>query len=345
MAILAMLFAAIGKQAGRALTTALGWASTLLFGRVPRQKQLLLSLITLGSLAWVVLLLGIILPGVGTFLLTAIPLPGFIDQNWVRLAMLIGALVMPLLVGLGGLFMVSAGSRPTGLGAARQVLRGYPIAFLLAFTLIFLGVVGALRKGHTLARRWTDAHIPIVMHAGGYESIVDDLERALRESGLTVERRPAAAILAVPARLVGRVAGGGVRALVPDRLTTLYSAVLEVELYPSDIAISGQKLAVARARAAIASRLTATSAYLTTSKEAQAVEDRLEGIVRARGTTHKGRPGRSDGLIEEVRAIDTTLATLDVDYAEWEVLYRMRLQIERDLLVGSPVGQPLQPPT
>jgi hypothetical protein len=61
--------------------------------------------------------------------------------------------------------------------------------------------------------------------------------------------------------------------------------------------------------------------------------------------THKGRPGRSDGLIEEVRAIDTTLATLDVDYAEWEVLYRMRLQIERDLLVGSPVGQPLQPPT
>ena len=345
MAIFAMLFAAIGKQAGRVLTTALGWASTLLFGRVPRQKQLLLSLITLGSLAWVVLLLGIILPSVGTFLLTALPLPGFIDQNWVRLAMLIGALVMPLLVGLGGLFMVSAGSRPTGLGAARQVLRGYPIAFLLAFTLIFLGIVGALRKGRTLARRWTDAHIPIVVHAGGYETMVNDLDKALRESGLTVERRPAAAILAVPARLVGRVAGGGVRALVPDELTTLYSPVLVVELYPSDIAISGQKLAVARARAAIASRLTATSAYLTTSKEAQAVEDRLEGIVRARGTTHEeGRPGRSDGLIEEVRAIDTTLATLDVDYAEWEVLYRMRLQIERDLLVGSPVGQPLQPP-
>ena len=147
MAIFAMLFAAIGKQAGRVLTTALGWASTLLFGRVPRQKQLLLSLITLGSLAWVVLLLGIILPSVGTFLLTALPLPGFIDQNWVRLAMLIGALVMPILVGLGGRFMVNAGSRPTGLTGARQVLRGYPIAFLLAFTLIFLGIVGALRKG------------------------------------------------------------------------------------------------------------------------------------------------------------------------------------------------------
>ena len=28
-----------------------------------------------------------------------------------------------------------------------------------------------------------------------------------------------------------------------------------------------------------------------------------------------------------------------VDAAEWEVLYRMRLQIERDLLIGVPVGQ------
>jgi hypothetical protein len=345
LAILAALFAAIGRQTGRVLTTALGWASTLLFGRVPRQKQLLLSLISLGSLAWVVLLLGIVLPNVGTFLLTALPLPDFIDQNWVRLAMLIGALVMPLLVGLGGLFIVDAVGRPAGFEAARQVLRGYPIAFLLAFTIILLGVVGVVRKGRTLARRWTEAHIPIVVHPGGYETMVDDLEKALREADLTVERRPAAAILAVSGRLVGRVAGGGVRALVPDELTTLCSPVLTVELYPSDVAISGQKVAVARARAAIASRLTATAAYMTTSKEAQAIEDRLEGIVRARGTTQEeGPPGRSDRLISEVRAIDATLATLDVDYAEWEVLYRMRLQIERDLLVGSPVGQAFRPP-
>jgi hypothetical protein len=175
--------------------------------------------------------------------------------------------------------------------------------------------------------------------------MVDDLEEALRESGLTVQRRPAAAILAVPAQLVGRVAGGGVRALVPDKLTTLYSPVLEVELYPSDIAISGEKVAVARARAAIASRLTATAAYLTTSKEAEAVEDRLDRIIQARKTMDsEGLSGPSEALLEELRALDATLATLVVDSAEWEVLYRMRLQIERDLLVGSPVGQALRPP-
>src|SRR5450759_1370448 len=52
MAILAALFAAVGRQAGRVLTTALGWASALLFGRVPRHKQLLLSTAQLGSGPW-----------------------------------------------------------------------------------------------------------------------------------------------------------------------------------------------------------------------------------------------------------------------------------------------------
>jgi hypothetical protein len=72
VAIRATLFALIERQAGRLLTTALGWTSTLLFGRVPRQKRLLLSLIALRSLVWVALLFGIILPDVGTFLLTAL---------------------------------------------------------------------------------------------------------------------------------------------------------------------------------------------------------------------------------------------------------------------------------
>ena len=61
--------------------------------------------------------------------------------------------------------------------------------------------------------------------------------------------------------------------------------------------MSGQKVAVARAHAAIASRLTATAAYLTTSKETKAVEDRLGEIVRARGKMHdEGRPGRPGRL-------------------------------------------------
>jgi len=340
MAIFAGLFAAVGQQAGRILTTALGWASTLLFGRVPQNRQLLLSVETLGSIAWVAMVAGVLIPSVGTFLLAAIPAPSFVQDGWIRLAMLVGAIVLPLLIGVGSLLLVDASDRPRGTGLIGAVLRGYPLAFLLAFTLVFLAVVGVARWVRSLARRWTDAHIPIVVRPGGYDTVVADLEDALDQAGLAVNRRPAPAVMSVPARLVGAVAGGGIRALVPDRLTMLASRTLEVGIYPSDIAISGIKADVARARAAVASRLTSTAAHLTTSKESQAVEDRLEALAKARPTFDaEGDPILPEDVVVELRRIDEILARLDVDYDEWEVLYRMRLQVERDLRTGAPVGE------
>src|SRR5689334_9012697 len=191
VAIFAGVFAAVGQQAGRILTTALGWSTTLLFGRVPQSRQLVLSLITLGSIAWVAMVAGVLMPSVGTFLLAAVPVPGFVPEEWVRLAMLVGAIAMPLAIGIGSLFVVDASQRPAGVHLITQVLRGYPLAFLLAFTLVFLAVVGVLRKARSLSKRWTDAHIPIVVRPGGYDRMVADLEDALDQAGLAVDRRPA----------------------------------------------------------------------------------------------------------------------------------------------------------
>src|SRR5205085_2605914 len=71
-----------------------------------------------------------------------------------------------------------------------------------------------------------------------------------------------------------------------------------------------------------------------------AVEDRLEAIARARPRPDEaGRVELSDAVVTDLRAVDETLAKLDVAYDEWEVLYRMRLQIERDLRAGAPVGE------
>ncbi|MEO8229833.1 MAG: hypothetical protein ABI628_08740 [Chloroflexota bacterium] len=73
MAFLAALVAFGSKYAGKVLTTALGWASTMLFGRVPASRQIALAGITFGSVIWMVLLAGVALPDLGTFLLLIIP--------------------------------------------------------------------------------------------------------------------------------------------------------------------------------------------------------------------------------------------------------------------------------
>jgi hypothetical protein len=345
MAILAGLLGFIGRFAGKVLTTTLGWASILLFGRVPGDRQIVLAFITFGSVVWAALAVGVVLPYVGAFLVAAVPAPGMISEDWLRLAMLIGALTVPAVVGIASLFVVEPASRPKGLDIAVQVLRGYPLSAALAVTLVLLALVGIARFVHHLTLRWTEAHVPVVVRPGGYERVVADLERALDDAGLAVSRRSAPGVLAVPGRLLGAIAGPGIRSLVPEQLVELAGAGIEIGLYPSDIAISGDKTSVARARAAIASRLVATEAWMTTSAESQEIEQRLERLAAARRPG--GEPGAaavSDGdaapldIPAELRSIDQALAVLPVPHDEWEVLYRQRLQVERDLLAGTRPG-------
>jgi hypothetical protein len=327
MAILATVFGMLGRFAGRVLTTTLGWAGTLLFGRVRKDHQVILAAVTFGSVVWAALLVGVIVPDVGTFLLAFVPVPDFIDPLWVRVGMVVAAAVLPLVVGGAILLLLDSADRPKGRDAVALVLRGYLVTAALALTLVFLAVVGTVRKARVLAKRWSDAHIPAVVQPGGYERVVRDLEQALDDADLDVAPRDAPKVLAVPGRLLASVAGRYFSSLVPDRLQQLTGPGIEVLIHQSDIAISGGKSEVARARAAIASRLTSSAAYRTTSAEAQTIEERLERL--AHDPTH---------AMAELRWIDDELATIELDADEWEVLYRIRLQVERDLLSGRPVG-------
>src|SRR4051812_37161005 len=99
MAIFQVLFAALSKQASKLLNTAFGWATTMLFGKVPADRQIYLSLISFGSVLWLVVVAGVAFPRVGTFLLTFVPLPKWVDTTWIRIAMLAGAALIPLFVG------------------------------------------------------------------------------------------------------------------------------------------------------------------------------------------------------------------------------------------------------
>jgi hypothetical protein len=322
MAFLAALLALGSKYAGKVVSTTLGWASTLLFGRVPASRQILLTGITFGSVIWMVLLGGVLFPELGTFLLLLVPPQGFVPTAVIRLAMLAGALVVPAIIGV--LTLRLATGADVG-GPVKGVLRGYPLTVLLAVLLVFLAVLAIWRKARSLARRWTDAHVPLVIESGAYEQVVGDLERALKAVGLDVTQRDAPAVMSRPARWLASVGGRGSGGLVPERMIELNGPGLEILVYPMDVLISGRPADVMRARAAVASRLTTSSAHLTVTAEAQAVEDRLTELGRRPET------GFGASEVDVFAAIDETLMTIRIPYDEWEVLYRQRLQVERDL--------------
>ena len=337
MAILATLLAFGSRFAGKVLTTALGWASTLLFGRVPANRQILVLGITFGSVIWIVLIVGVIFPDIGTFLLVLVPQQRFIPESTIRLAMLAGALIVPGVVG-GLTLTLAAPTQRSGRRIIEGVARGYPLTALLAVLLLFLAGLSIWRKGRSLAKGWTDAHVPIVVEAGAYEQVADDLDRAVTAAGLEVTPVTASAAMSKPAQWLAAVAGPGSRSLVPDRMIQLDGKDLDILIYPMDLLISGKPDLVNRARAAMASRLTTSSAHMTMSAEAQAVEDRLTALARPPVDDPDHRPRYDDAAETELRSIDDVLSSIPVPYEEWEVLYRQRLQVERDLRAGAMAG-------
>ncbi len=330
MAIFGSVFALLGRFAGRVLNSALGWATLLLFGKVEGRNQSVLLVIALGSLVWVLAIVGVLIPDVGTFLLAFVPVPDFIDENVVRLAMVGVVVVIPLLIGAAALFIADPVARPQRLNLAGGVLRGYPFTLVLAITILVLGAVSVVRKVRSLAKRWEDAHVPMIVKPNGYDTVLADLEGVLRRAGLPVEPRPAPSVVSLPPRLLDAVAGRALGALVPDKLMLLHAPDVEVLVYPSDVAISGSRGAVARARAAIAAQLTRSPAYMTASAEAQRIEDEVQAL--AEGSARRGAADWS-ALRERLADIDRRLVTLTVPFDEWETVYRERLQVERDALI------------
>ncbi|HYI66858.1 MAG TPA: hypothetical protein VEW95_08050, partial [Candidatus Limnocylindrales bacterium] len=245
------------------------------------------------------------------------------------------AVALPLAVGAGGLMLMDPDDRPKGLGGkAIQLLRGYPYAAVLSLVILFLLVVAPIFKLRTILKRWEDAHIPIVVKPDGYDQVVSELEAAIDGAGLDLARARAPRVLEMPSRLLAAVGGASVRRLVPARIVMLRAPNIGVTIHPSDVAIAGAKDAVARARAAVADRLTRTESYLTASEEAQEVEDALR-VLRD--------PEDQEKALTALKAIDKRLAELTVPYEEWEVLYRQRLQVERDLLRARVIEPPTEP--
>jgi hypothetical protein len=336
MAILAALFAFGSRFVGKILTTALGWASTLLFGRVPASRQYLLLGITFGSVIWVVLLVGVLIPDVGFFLLTFVPEQDIVPQDVIRLIMLVAALIVPGVIGALTM-MLSPGDR-SARRTAESVARGYPLTVLLSVLLVFLAALAIFRKARSLARGRTDAHVPLVIVPGKYDEVASDLDRALEAAGLEVEPTTAPAAMSKPAKWLASVAGNSASSLVPERLIQLDGKDLDILIYPMDLLISGKPALVARARAAMASRLTTSAAHLTMSAEAQAIEDRLAALAGPAAATPDIPRRFDDTVTAEFKAVDDQLATLEIPYEEWEVLYRQRLQVERDLRAGAMAG-------
>lgn len=332
MAIVQGLFAMTMRSLGKVLNTVFGWATLLLFGKVSAQRQYLLSAIAFASALWLAAALGIAFPRLGAALVAFVPLPDSINKNAVRLGMVALAFILPLIVGTAGLFLLEGARRPRSVSATlKTVLKGYPYTFGLALTMLLMCIAAPLLKIRDLTKRWSSTHVPILVKSRDYPEVVADIRRILRHGGFETIPTQASWLIRWPTRIFTFFAGSVSDEMVARNMTVLRSGRLEALLHPSDLVIRGSNHDVVHARALITENLLFTKAYQTWSKDGNQLEERL-ATVWHEVQAHSSASART---IDQLRAIDETLHKIEVEYEEWEILFRQKIIVDQAACRGA----------
>jgi hypothetical protein len=308
---------------GRVASFALGWATALYFGQVPGKQGHVLALISLVAASWVLLLAVFAAPllvGAAADALGIVP-RNFDLPGWAVIGL--GAVLVlapPTIAAMATWFDLQEDR------SLRRWLSRVPVSYpataslgvgvleMVAFTPLL--IVDRLRHRRELLQ------MALTMRDGDHDDALQDAVAAgLQAMGIDRPRREEArGFLAWPLRTVGFATTHLLGAAVRGKPAYLAADGLKIYAYATNVSIIGPEQEVHRARAALEREVPFHGAHLTWQEDAQRLEDELLEAGRA-GHGLAAVRGRLDRIQERIDA-----APLAVD--EWNLLYRLRLQVE-----------------
>lgn len=311
---------------GRSASFALGWATSLFFGQIPGNKGRVVSAASVLSLAWVLLLVL-----VGPILVASIGADalGLIDldrMNYLKLddvlMPLLGLVFLPPVITL----MAELSRIHEDVSLRRWTSRlplSYPIALSLGMGLLLMLIVTPVLQLRRAREGRATQHLPLLVKEGRFEQLVCDIEQWLAElTRAEVRREEYRGVASWPLRVLRYAAARLLRSVVADAPVRLRARDTEIALFATNLSVTAPKAEVFRIRAALHKRLALTEAFLTWSEVPQRFEAELMKLHTAKLS-----------LDERIAALESLQEKIDASRMksdEWDVLYRLRLQVERD---------------
>ncbi len=326
MAILQALIAFVSRSFGKILSALFDWAVIAIFGYTTGTQKIFLSGLLAAAGAWPLLLLGIIAPRFGTFVLSFVPIPAWVPPWIIRVVWIAVAVVIPLAVGTAMAMRQPAGEQRRSWPA--RLLRGFPITIGLSTALFISMVTVPVLRAVSAARRRKDVQVPLVTDRRSYQEVAERILTLQRDHGHPVHRVPPPWWLTAPLRVLRAADHEAFRSRIPSDLAYFEGSDLVLALYPSGLLIRGRPDVLAVAQGLIVEGVSDLEVWQTSDPRAQAIEGR---IARAWPTGEAGSdrwdPARA-GLLREVTG---AIAVLPVEYEEWQIVYRKALQLGRAL--------------
>lgn len=334
MSIIQAIVALITRSAGRILNAIFGWAVHALFGRTSARDQTTLSAIVGAAVAWPILALGVALPKIAAFVFARVPLPRSVPSSIVRIVWLVLAGVVPLVLGLA----IAAKGRVARRGepVVKRLLRGFPLTLGVAFAFLIMFVSVPLMRLAALARRENSTDVPLLTDADAYHDVAALIVEHLNRHGFELRAAEPGWWVKAPTRLLALFGGSAFAAFVPQQIEHFEDRSIKISFYASGVVLRGKRQRMTWARALIEEAIVHSEGLETSTTPAQDVERRIRAIWR--GMDRGGSSARdAPALLRSFDEVGRALASIDVDYDEWQALYRQALQLDRALRGERPL--------
>jgi hypothetical protein len=326
MAILQAILALVGKSAGKILNAIFGWAVRALFGQTAARQQTFLSALVAAAVAWPLLLVGVAFPRIAALLLAFVPIPHGIPSWAIRIVWLALVVIVPLALGLA----IGAKALPGTASESfvKRVLRGFPITLGLSLAFLIMFVSVPVMRLAALIRKERSASIPATTTARAYHQMAAVAIEILNRAHFDLHPAQPGWWVLAPTQILGWFGGDAFAAFVPAKMEHFESASLSVSFYPSGVLLRGKPQRTTWAHGLITEALLRTDALQSADPKAQAIEKEIRRLWKAFQTI--SNRGTAEAA-ESVQTIVRELGELNVEFDDWQVLYRQMLQLGRTM--------------
>jgi len=209
-----------------------------------------------------------------------------------------------------------------------KVIRGFPLTVGLALAFIVMFVSVPIIRLISMARRESSADVPLVTDVTAYHEVAGRVVEAMNRHGFGLQASEPSWWVKAPTRILAWFGGAAFTGFVPERLEHYTGSGIEISFYTSGVLLRGKGPRVTWAHGLIAETVVHSQGLQTFAAAAQDVEREIRRLWKVYDTAPEAHAG-SRLLLGRVEALAVQLAQLDVEYQEWQVLYRQLLQVER----------------